>query len=254
MPRLAHIKKIFRLTIISLVALIITFFILHFVFPLPDKIEYSTIVTDEKGEVIHAFITSDDKWRMKTTLNEISPLLKKTIINKEDKYFYKHPGVNPLAMGRAFLNNVFRLKRTSGASTITMQVARALEPKRRTYINKTIEVFRALQLEMKYTKDEILQMYLNLVPYGGNIEGVKSASILYFKKNPDHLSLAEITALSIIPNRPSSLVIGRNNDLIVAERNRWLKIFAKQKIFTEKEIADALNEPLNATRGEVLVS
>ena len=77
MPRLAHIKKIFRLTIISLVALIITFFILHFVFPLPDKIEYSTIVTDEKGEVIHAFITSDDKWRMKTTLNEISPLLKK---------------------------------------------------------------------------------------------------------------------------------------------------------------------------------
>ena len=251
MPILAHIKKFFRLTVISIVALIITFFILQLVFPLPDKIEYSTIVTDDKGEVIHAFITSDDKWRMKTTLNEISTLLKKTIINKEDKYFYRHPGVNPLAMGRAFLNNVFRLKRTSGASTITMQVARALEPKRRTYINKTIEVFRALQLEIKFTKDEILQMYLNLAPYGGNIEGVKSASILYFKKNPDHLSLAEITALSIIPNRPSSLVIGRNNDLIVAERNRWLKIFAEQKIFSEKEIADALNEPLNATRGEV---
>ena len=94
-------------------------------------------------------------------------------------------------------------------------------------------------------------MYLNLVPYGGNLEGVKSASLLYFSKNPDHLSLAEITALSIIPNRPSSLVMGKNNDLIVAERNRWLKKFASDKVFTEKEIEDALAEPLTATRTTV---
>jgi len=72
-----------------------------------------------------------------------------------------------------------------------MQVARALEPKKRTYFNKLVEVFRAFQLELKYDKDEILQMYLNVLPYGGNIQGVKSASILYFGKNPDHLSLAE---------------------------------------------------------------
>lgn len=92
------------------------------------------------------------------------------------------------------------MKRTSGASTITMQVARALEPGKRTIWVKIREMFRAFQLEWKYNKDEILQMYLNLVPYGGNIEGVKAASLLYFNKNPDHLSLAEITALSIIPN------------------------------------------------------
>ncbi|MET0299796.1 MAG: penicillin-binding protein 1C, partial [Flavitalea sp.] len=170
---------------------------------------------------------------------------------KEDRYFYSHPGVNPLAIGRAIVKNVFRMKRTSGASTITMQVARALEPKKRTYGNKLIEVFRALQLELKYSKQEIFRMYTNLVPYGGNIEGVKSASILYFRKNPDHLSLAEITALSIIPNRPSSLVIGKNNDKIVEERNRWLKWFNSEKIFTAKEIEDALNEPLTATRTEV---
>ncbi len=95
-----------------------------------------------------------------------------------------------------------------------MQVARALEPKNRTYINKLIEMFRALQLELKYSKNEILQLYLNLVPYGGNIEGVKSASILYFKKSRPP-SLAEITALSIIPNRPSSLVMGKHNERIV---------------------------------------
>src|SRR5688500_20285023 len=111
-------------------------------FPLNANIEYSTIITDNKGEVVHAFLTSDDKWRMKTELEEISPLLRKTIIEKEDRYFYSHPGVNALAVVRAFAKNIFRLKRTSGASTITMQVARALEPKNRTYLNKLGEMFR----------------------------------------------------------------------------------------------------------------
>jgi penicillin-binding protein 1C len=246
-PSLRYGKRI----LITIAAFCVLFFSLNWVFPLPDKIEYSTIITDSKGEVVHAFLTKDQKWRMKTELEEISPLLRKTIVEKEDRYFYAHPGVNALAITRAFAKNIFRWKRTSGASTITMQVARALEPKNRTYFNKIIEMFRALQLEWKYSKNEILQLYLNLVPYGGNIEGVKSASILYFKKNPDHLSLAEITALSIIPNRPSSLVMGKHNDRIVQERNRWLQQFAKDKVFTQKEIADALSEPLTATRGTV---
>src|ERR1700742_5125212 len=229
----------------------LSFLLLNWIFPLPARIEYSTIITDDKEEVINAFLTRDQQWRMKTELPEISPLLRKTIVEKEDKYFYYHPGVNLLAMTRAFFMNILHMRRTSGASTITMQVARSLEPKRRTYWNKVREMFRALQLEWKYSKDEILQLYLNKVPYGGNIEGVKSASILYFKKNPDHLSLAEITALSVIPNRPSSLVMGRNNDRIVEERNKWLHRWAREKVFTEREIEDALSEPLTATRGAV---
>ncbi|HEY4064568.1 MAG TPA: penicillin-binding protein 1C [Puia sp.] len=236
---------------IAVAGLFLLFLLLNRLFPLPDRIEYSTIVTDDKGEVIHAFLTRDQQWRMKTDLDEISPLLRKTIIEKEDKYFYYHRGINPFAMVRAFVKNILHMRRTSGASTITMQVARALEPKRRTYWNKVVESFRALQLEWKYNKDEILQLYLNKVPYGGNIEGVKSASILYFKKNPDHLSLAEITALSVIPNRPSSLVMGRNNDRIVEERNKWLHRWAREKVFTEGEIEDALSEPLTASRGAV---
>ncbi|MBC7829628.1 MAG: penicillin-binding protein 1C [Chitinophagaceae bacterium] len=249
--RMHHIKKLFKQLLIVIITAFILFFISNVIFPLPDKIEYSTIITDNKGEVIHAFLTRDEKWRMKTDLDEISPLLRKTIIEKEDKQFFYHPGVNPIAMGRAFVKNIFRWKRTSGASTITMQVAKALEPKPRTYVNKFIEVFRAFQLEWKFSKEEILQLYLNIVPYGGNIEGVKAASVLYFKKNPDHLSLAEITALSIIPNRPSSLVIGKNNELIVQERNRWLEKFAYNKVFTSREIQDALREPLTASRGSV---
>src|SRR5687768_11973374 len=236
---------------IGILSLVVLFVLLNQVFPLPDKIEYSTLVTDNRGELLNASLTKDDKWRMKTELAEISPLLRKTIIAKEDKYFYSHPGVNPFAVTRAFFKNMFRMKRTSGASTITMQVARTLEPGNRNIWSKIRESFRAFQLEWKYDKDEILQLYLNLVPYGGNIEGVKAASLLYFKKNPDHLSLAEITALSIILNRPSSLVIGKNNDRIMVERNKWLQKFAAEKVFTKKEIEDALAEPLTATRGTV---
>lgn len=249
--RKQHITRFLKRLGIAIISLVLLFFLLNLIFPVPDKIEYSTVITDNKGEMINAYLTSDQQWRMKTELDEISPLLRKTIIAKEDKYFYYHPGVNPIAVTRAFFKNLFRMKRTSGASTITMQVARALEPRKRNIISKTIEMFRAFQLEWKYSKDEILQMYLNLVPYGGNIQGVKAASYLYFKKNPDHLSLAEITALSIIPNRPSSLVIGKNNDRIVEERNRWLKKFADEKVFTEKEIEDAIAEPLTATRNTV---
>lgn len=141
---------------IFILGLFLLFFLLNWIFPLPNKIEYSTIITDSKGEVLNAYLTSDQKWRMKTELEEISPLLRKTIIAKEDKYFYSHPGVNPVAVGRALFKNIFRMKTTSGASTITMQVARAMEHRPRNLLSKLIETFRAFQLEWKYDKDEII--------------------------------------------------------------------------------------------------
>lgn len=231
--------------------LFLFFLLLNRLFPLPVNVAYSVVIRDNNGEVVNAFLTPDEKWRMETELPEISPLLRKTILAKEDRYFYQHPGVNPVAVARAAVNNLLKLKRTSGASTITMQVARALEPRKSTVGAKLLQTFRAFQLEWKYSKDEILQLYLNLVPYGGNIEGVKAASLLYFNKAPDHLSLAEITALSIIPNRPSSLVVGKNNDLIVRERNRWLRKFAADGVFSNEEISDAQAEPLTAFRHAV---
>ena len=149
---------------VIVVSAFLSFLLLNLVFPLPDKITYSTVITDNRGQVIHAYLTPDEKWRMKTELTEISPLLRKTIIAKEDKHFYKHIGVNPLSVARALFNNISRGKTTSGASTITMQVARALEHRKRSVGSKLIEMFRAFQLEWKYDKDEILQLYLNLVP------------------------------------------------------------------------------------------
>ncbi len=235
-----------RLASLSLAAAFILFLVLDICFPLPTQLTYSQSILSRKGEVLHVFLSQDDKWRLKCELNEISPVLQKTIVFKEDKYFYAHYGINFLALARAFVMNVLASKRTSGASTITMQVARLLEPKPRTYWSKLCEMFRATQLEWHYSKSEILQMYLNLVPYGGNVEGVKSAARLYFQQNPSELSLAQITALTIIPNRPNSLAFGENDSYIEQERNKWLKRFESEGVFDKKIVEDALQEPLDA--------
>lgn len=224
--------------------------ILNNLFPVRVQIAYSPVITASDGSVINAFLSPDDKWRMQLHTHEINSLLQKAILLKEDRYFYYHPGVNPLALGRALVNNVIRNKTTSGASTITMQVARLLYPKERTIKNKIIELFRSAQLEWQFSKNEILTLYLNLVPFGGNIEGVKAASVLYFQQLPQDLSLAQAVALTVIPNKPSSLRIGVKNNRIVAFRNKWLRYFAQKKAFPAKEIADALHEPLGAVRSE----
>ncbi|MEO9804229.1 MAG: penicillin-binding protein 1C [Reichenbachiella sp.] len=234
------------ITLISLP--FVAFFVLNTLFPLKIDKEYSPIILSQKDEFMHSYLTADDKWRMYTTLEEITPTLKQAILFKEDRFFYYHPGINPISIFRALIYNVFTGRRTSGASTITMQVARMLAPKERTYGNKVVEMFRALQLEWQFSKDEIFQLYLNLVPYGGNIEGVKSAAVLYFNKMPDHLSLAETTTLAIIPNRPNSLRLGRYNGFVQQERNKWLERFRVAGLFNEEAINDAINEPLSAMR------
>src|SRR3972149_4673767 len=241
----------FRYILGIITGLVLIFVVLNIIFPLNINTEYSTIVLDKKDNLVHAFLTSDDKWRMFTELGEITPELKEAILYKEDKYFYYHFGINPVSVLRALYYNITRGKRTSGASTITMQVARMLEPKERTYGNKIIEMFGALQLELKYSKKEILQFYLNLAPFGSNIEGVKSASVIYFGKMPDHLSIGEIAALSIIPNRPVSLRLGKNNDTITIERNKWLNRYKDAGLFDTTYINDALREPMEAYRREI---
>ncbi len=232
---------------VILLSAVITY-LLDRLFPFSIPENYSTVILDREGNLMNAYLSSDDKWRMKTELEEISPLLRETIIHKEDKHFYYHPGIDIFAISRAFVKNIIRFKRTSGASTITMQVARLLEPKPRTYWNKCIEAFRAVQLEWHYSKDEILQAYINRLPFSGNIEGIKSAAWIYFQKSPNHLSLAEITTLTIIPNRPSSLVLGKKNDEIIQARNQWLRKFAEEKVFDHEIIQLALEEPLLAYR------
>jgi penicillin-binding protein 1C len=241
-------NKKWRWTMGVLAGSLLLLFLLDHLFPLPPAPQYSPIVTAADGSVLHAYLNPTQKWRMKTELPEITPALQAAIINKEDRYFRYHFGVNPVAIVQAAGRNMFRSGRTTGASTITMQVARLLEPKERTFGGKLLEMLRATQLEAHYSKAEILQLYLNLVPYGGNIEGVKSAALLYFQQPPDYLSLAQTVTLAIIPNQPRILVLGKNNAKILAERNRWLRQFQREKLFANQDIEDALAEPLDAQR------
>lgn len=244
-------KKKIWISVAVCLSMPLIFLLLNYIFPLHYTPNYSTLIYDSKGKVIHAFLSPDDKWRFKTEQHEISTNLKKVFLNKEDKWFYYHFGVNPFSIFRATFNNLVYRKRTSGASTITMQIARMLQPKQRTYSNKLVEIFRAIQLEMKFTKDELFEIYINKVPYGGNIEGVKAASLIFFNKSPEHLSLGELTALSLIPNRPSSLRLGINNIEIEAVRNKWLNRFEKEKLFLKPSIDDAKLESIKAERRDL---
>ena len=223
-------------------------FMLDLFFPLPESKPYSKAVYAKDGTLLTAYLSKDEKWRMRTRLEEVSPDLIIAILDKEDNWFYWHPGINPVAVVRAVFQNMFSGKRISGASTITMQLARMLEPAERTYGNKFLEMLRAFQLELHYSKDEILEMYLSNLPYGGNIEGVKSASYIYFNRPPAKLSLSQAIVLTIIPNDPNDLRLDRNTSKLMDERNKWIKKFDGNKIFGHQDLMDALDEPVKAKR------
>ncbi|MGE5845545.1 MAG: penicillin-binding protein 1C [Ignavibacteria bacterium] len=222
--------------------------VLNLLFPLPEMKSYSKEIYAKDGTLLTAFLTDDDKWRMYCRTKDISPDLIKAIIEKEDKWFYWHFGFNPASILRASISNLIEGKRVSGASTINMQLARMLEPKERSYSNKVIELLRAVQIELYFPKDKILELYLSLLPYGGNIEGVKSASYLYFNQPPSRLSLAQAAALCIIPNNPNLYRIDKNSEAVLKERNRWLKYFQKNNSFSFFNLNDAFKEKLKPNR------
>lgn len=234
------------LTIIGI--LFFLFFIFDLLFPLPDYTKgYSTIVYSADNKMMNAFLSPDDKWRIRVEFEEVSPQLIEAIIYKEDKYFYYHPGVNPVAIFKAAAKNLVSGKITSGASTITMQVARLISPGDRNIRSKMREAFRALQLEFHYSKKHILTMYFNLLPYGGNIEGIKAASLIYFEQEPAELSPAQIAMLTVIPNNPNVLM-PQNRTALMNKRNTWLLRLGKAGIFNNQEIDDALAESFESKR------
>ncbi len=241
------IKKYSR-TVKIVFTILLLFVVMDLLFPLPGKKEFSKEIHAKDGSLLTAYLTSDDKWRLRTELEEVSPELIKAIIEKEDSWFYWHFGINPVALIRAAYKNITVGETQLGASTITMQVARMLEPKKRTYFNKLGEMFRALQLEIRYSKQEILELYLSLLPFGGNIEGVKSASYIYFNRPPKKLSLAQSIMLAVIPNDPNSLRLDRLNTDIIKKRNYWINKFKQEKIFLSSDLKDALDEPVEKNR------
>ena len=173
--------------------------------PLPERLGLppSTVVEYRDGEVAHVFLSPDEKWRMPVRLEDVDPAYVDALLRLEDKRFHDHPGVDFLALGRAVFQNVSSGRRISGASTLTMQLVRVLEPRPRTYRSKVTEIFRALQLELRLSKSELLEAYLQHVPYGGNVEGIESAALTYFGHRATALSPTEIATLLAVPQNPT---------------------------------------------------
>lgn len=230
------------------VGMVVFFMLGHVSFHLPEPKSFSPVIYAADSTLLCAYLTEDDKWRLETQIEAVSEDLVKALINKEDRYFYLHPGINPFSVFRALFSNVIQGKRVSGASTITMQLARMAEPKARTYGHKLQEMFRALQYEWRYPKKRILELYMSYLPYGGNIEGVHAASYLYFDRPPRALSLAQATLLAVIPNRPNSLRIDRHASDAREARDKWLRYFSEEKVFEQDKIAVAFLEPVPQKR------
>lgn len=207
---------------------------------------YGQMVVDDRGDIIGAYLNKDEQWHLKST-EEIPEKLKKAVLNYEDRNFYSHMGVDFKAIIRAVRDNLLRRRRT-GASTVTMQVAKVLAPKKRSYFNKYREMVQAVKLEQKFTKDEILLMYLNNAPYGGNIVGYKTASLLYFQKNPEELTWAEGALLAVLPNSPGLIHVEKNRERLLNKRNILLEKMMERGVITEKQYEMSKMEPIPEKR------
>lgn len=192
----------------------------------PDLSRYqdrSTEVVDANGRLLRAFTTADGKWRLKATVDDVDPLYLSLLKTYEDRRFDDHWGVDPLAALRAAKQLAERGRIVSGASTLSMQAARLLDPRPRSFTTKAIQSARALQLEWRYSKREVLAIYLTLAPMGGNLEGVRAASLAYFGKEPRQLSAAEAALLVAIPQSPERRRPDRASALAQAARDRVLE-------------------------------
>ena len=245
--------KFLKFLALSLALMVAIFLILDQIYPLnldALKKDEAKILLDKNGEIINMKLSSDGIWRFHE--QSFPNSLKQCVVLFEDRYFYYHFGVNFASIFRAFFHNL-RSDNRIGASTITMQVARMLEPSDRSYKNKIREIFRAFQLELHFSKDEILNLYLNLAPYGGNIEGAKAASFFYFGKELNELSYAQAALLSTIPKNPNKNRLDRVSN-INALKNRVIKMLYKANLIDLSAFKRAQAEPFKNVRIRAVVN
>ena len=245
--------KFLKFLALFLALMVGVFLILDQIYPLnldALKKDEAKILLDKNGEIINMKLSSDGIWRFHE--QSFPNSLKQCVVLFEDRYFYYHFGVNFASIFRAFFHNL-RSDNRIGASTITMQVARMLEPSDRSYKNKIREIFRAFQLELHFSKDEILNLYLNLAPYGGNIEGAKAASFFYFGKELNELSYAQAALLSTIPKNPNKNRLDRVSN-INALKNRVIKMLYKANLIDLSAFKRAQAEPFKNIRIRAVVN
>lgn len=202
--------------------------------PLDAAGQVSAEVLDADGQLLRAFATPEGRWRLKTDVSDVDPQFLRMLVAYEDRRFYDHRGIDPLAIGRAAVQLATSGRIVSGASTLSMQVARLIEPRSgRSLSAKLLQVVRAIQIERRLSKEQILDLYLTHAPYGGNLEGVRAASLAYFGKEPKRLTVAQAALLVALPQLPEKRRPDRN--LAAAEA-------ARKRVLERVAVADAVGD------------
>lgn len=238
-------KKLVIKIVSVFVVLFISFITADYISPLPNpQHKFSTVVLAEDKTPLRAFPDKNGVWRYPVKAADVSPKYIQALMGYEDRWFYYHPGVNPLALCRAFAQMIKYGKPISGGSTITMQVARLLDPHSKDLPGKLKQMFRALQLEWHYSKAEILDIYLNIAPFGGPIEGVQAASYTYLGKSAQQLTYAEAALLAVLPQSPTRFRPDRHPKRARKARDKVLKRLDHFNIWPKNEISDAFAEDI----------
>jgi penicillin-binding protein 1C len=221
--------------------------------PLDKARQVSTTIVDRNGKLLRAYAMADGRWRLPVDAGTaIDPGYLKLLLAYEDRRFYSHGGVDPLALGRAAFQLVTRGHIVSGGSTITMQLARLMEPRReRSVYAKLRQVVRAMELERQLNKDQILDLYLALAPFGGNLEGVRAASIAYFGKEPKRLSLAESALLVALPQSPERRRLDRYPQAAHVARDRVLERMVEDGVVSQEDAVQAKAVPVPKMRKQI---
>jgi penicillin-binding protein 1C len=240
-------RRVFRIVAVAAAAAVVTTLALAAwvislgPLPLAKAREISTTIVDRNGKLLRAYAMADGRWRLPVNARaEVDPTYLNVLLAFEDQRFYGHHGVDPLALLRAGFQLATRGHIVSGGSTITMQLARLMEPRReRSIYAKLRQIVRAVELERQLSKPEILDLYLALAPYGGNLEGIRAASIAYFGKEPKRLALAEAALLVALPQSPETRRLDRYPEAARAARDRVLDRMVEAKRITRDDAAQA---------------
>mgnify|MGYP003513384098 CR=1 FL=1 len=238
-------RRLWRVLAISPLCLFVLLWSADRLFPLPlPADDQARVVLAEDGTPLWRFADAEGVWRYPVTPEQVAPAYLQALLSYEDRWFYQHPGVNPLALGRAAWQNLSGGRVVSGGSTLSMQVARLLDPHSRSLSGKLKQLWRTLQLEWHLSKAEILTLYLNRAPFGGTLQGVAAASWAYLGKPPSQLTHAEAALFAVLPQAPSRLRPDRHPHAAQAARDKVLRRLAQFQVWTPTQLREALEEPV----------
>ncbi|MGY2138438.1 peptidoglycan glycosyltransferase PbpC [Pseudomonas reactans] len=239
------LRLVARWTLASLLLVVALLWLADRIWPLPlPKDDLARVVLAEDGTPLWRFADANGVWRYPVQTSDVSPYYLDALLTYEDRWFYQHPGVNPLALARATWQNLTGARVVSGGSTLSMQVARLLDPHSRTFHGKLRQLWRTAQLEWHLSKAEILNLYLNRAPFGGTLQGVAAASWAYLGKSPGQLTHAEAALLAVLPQAPSRLRPDRHPQRAQQARDKVLRRLAEFQVWPQSAVDEALEEPL----------